>query len=87
MPGREPAHWVIHSFTHQSVAEHRVSSRDEREGRGNVDTWQVWRDPGRESRVRELSGNPVVSMPHFHCWGQGSVAGWGTEILPATRYS
>lgn len=49
MPGR-PAHWVIHSFLISQLLS-TWCLRDKREGRGNIDTWQVWRDPGRESRL------------------------------------
>ena len=31
----------------------------------------------------EFPGGPVVRTWHFHCWGPGSIPGWGTKIQQA----
>ena len=34
--------------------------------------------------TRELPSGLVVRIGGFHCWGPGSVPGWGTGILQAS---
>ena len=31
----------------------------------------------------EFPGGPVARTWCFHCWGPGSIPGWGTKILQA----
>ena len=33
----------------------------------------------------EFPGSPVVRTRHFHCWGPGSIPGWGTKIPQAAQ--
>ena len=35
----------------------------------------------------EFPGGPVARTLHVHCWGPGSVPGWGTKIPQATQQS
>ena len=37
----------------------------------------------RLTKAREFPGGPVVRTLRFHCWGPGSIPGWGTKILQA----
>ena len=34
-------------------------------------------------KLREFPGEPMVKTQHSHCWGLGSISGWGTKILQA----
>ena len=33
----------------------------------------------------EFPGDLAIRIPGFHCCGQGSILGWGTEILQAMQ--
>lgn len=52
---------------------------------------EAWIIPHRLSNTalilncQELPGGPVVKTEHFHCHGQGSIPGRGTNILKAVR--
>ena len=36
---------------------------------------------------RDFPGGPVVRTRRFYCQGLGSIPGWGTKTLQATRHA
>ena len=43
--------------------------------------------PYHYNDFRECPGGPVVIIPCFHCWNQGSIPGQGTKSLQALQYN
>ena len=41
----------------------------------------------KRGRPREFPGGPVLRTWCFHCWGLGSILGWGTKIPQASQCS
>ena len=46
----------------------------------------TFEETGSHKEIRDVSGDPVVKTPCFHCGGHGFVSGWETKILHATRH-
>ena len=40
----------------------------------------------KKYQYREFPGGPVVRTLCFHCWGPGSILGWGTKTLQAVQW-
>ena len=48
--------------------------------------WECYFDRmSRNYRQWEFPGSPVVRTLRFHCGGEGSIPGWGTNIQQADK--